>query len=699
MSDMDVSMRLRLVNQLSKPANEAEKDLKELRAAAERLGQTKSGALSGNLEKIGKSATGAERDVKELRAAAERLGQTKNGALAGNLEKVGKSAMEAKVRIGAVGREADELRQKLGTVGNGSFDGLKADAREAEQAINRVGAAASEMRQRLHSARGVASGKATGGPLRVPGSGGGSAGSVAGGILDQLNVPLALGTGAAYMSGGLAGVGVVGAGVAIDAAAADEQRSDFLRITGGYGEVDQKRIDAMLARIGARRGIGNQAAQTVFGSLQAGGLPSSEAAAMTDNAVKFATATESVPEAAANLTVALRQNMGIQSDQMPAAYDAVVMGGNAGKFEVKDMSRNFPAILSRLAARGSKGMEGVRMAAAFAQSVVERSGSPDEASTSLEAMLSDMVSPTVRERASKVGVDILGEKRDAEAKGKDPVMAILKRLRAAVGDDEEKFSDTLGGNDTAAVAYRAIFDDMEKIEKLMAEMENSKGVLDEKYEVGTGNLNFQKQRLLSNVSQRIKNTAAPALSPLTRIAKDASDALERGEDAAERQRTIDAIVGHLPKQPKATEQDRPPAWKRLLFGSAAEPGFDLKRQLGIDLRPSAEAAMDGYNAGLTEGGEQAKSEAKSIADELRAILGITVTPTISPVIAPASPAPGTTSAPEKHSSLQQSSNVRLTQNIVSPNPKLAAVKARREQARAIEQARSRSFYDLGPRLA
>lgn len=699
MSDMDVSMRLRLVNQLSKPANEAEKDLKELRAAAERLGQTKSGALSGNLEKVGKSATGAEKNVKELRAAAERLGHTKNGALAGNLEKVGKSATEAKVRIGSVGREADELRQKLGTVGNGSFDGLKADAREAEQAINRVGAAASELRQRLHSARGVASGKATGGPVRVPAGGGGSAGSVAGGILDQLNVPLALGTGAAYMSGGLAGVGVVGAGVAIDAAAADEQRSDFLRITGGYSEVDQKQIDATLARIGARRGIGSQGAQTVFGGLQAGGLSSSDATAMTDNAVKFSTATQATPDDAANLTVALRNNMGIKAEQMMSAYDAIAMGGKAGQFEVKDMASNFPAILARLGARGSSGMEGVRMATAFAQSVRKRIGSSDEASTSLEAMLSDMVSPTVRERADKIGIDVFGEIDAAKAKGKDPVMALLKRFKSVIGDNAEKFSNTLGGNDTAAVAYRAIFDDMDEIEKMMAEMESANGVIDADYDTATGNLNAQKDRLLSNVTKRIKDTAAPALSPLTRIAKDASSALERGEDAVERQRTIDAIVGHLPKQPKAPEQDKPPAWKRLLFGSAAEPGFDLKKQLGIDLRPSAEAAMDGYNAGLTEGGEQAKSEAKSIADELRAILGITVTPTISPVIAPASPAPGTTSAPEKHSSLQQSSNVRLTQNIVSPNPKLAAIKARREQARAIEQARSRSFYDLGPRLA
>ena len=34
MTDMDVSLRLRLVNQLSRPAEEAERDLKDLKKAA-----------------------------------------------------------------------------------------------------------------------------------------------------------------------------------------------------------------------------------------------------------------------------------------------------------------------------------------------------------------------------------------------------------------------------------------------------------------------------------------------------------------------------------------------------------------------------------------------------------------------------------------------------------------------------------------
>lgn len=37
MSDLDVALRLRLVNQLSGPAEQAERDLKELQQAAERL--------------------------------------------------------------------------------------------------------------------------------------------------------------------------------------------------------------------------------------------------------------------------------------------------------------------------------------------------------------------------------------------------------------------------------------------------------------------------------------------------------------------------------------------------------------------------------------------------------------------------------------------------------------------------------------
>lgn len=663
MTNLDVSLRLQLKNQFSKPADEVKQDLKQLQTAAQRLGQTKGGALAGNLQKVGNEAT------------------------------------EAKGKIGAVGRETDHLRQKLGQVDKGAFDGLKADARAAEQAINRVGNAATELKQKLHSARagGIGTGgRPSGGPLRVPGA----ASASAGGLLDQLNLPVAMGTGAAYMAGGLVGVGAVGAGAAVNAAAGDEQRSDYLRVTGGYNAAEQARIDTMLARIGARRGVGTQAAQGVFGGLQAGGLSSADAAAMTDNAVKFSTATQAAPDDAANLTVALRNNMGIKAEQMMAAYDAIAMGGKAGQFEVKDMARNFPSILARLGSRGSTGMEGVRMATAFAQSVRKRSGTSDEASTSLEAMLSDMVAPDVRDRAGEYGVDPLAILADAKAKGKDPVMALMKRFRQAFGNDPKKFTDVFR-NDTAGVAYQAIFDDLDEIEKMMSDMEGAKGVIDADYDTSTGNLNAQKDRLLSNVGKRIKEVAGPSLSPLAKLTKSIADAMERQEDQADVKKTIDSIVDVLPKpkpkpEPKA---DEVPAWKRFLFGSGAGDGFDLKKQFGISLRPAADSAMDGYHNGIAEGGRKAEAEAQTIADTLRSILGFTVTPTISPVIAPPAQAAPAATAPEKHSSLQQSSNIRLTQNITSPNPKLAAIRSRREQTRAIQMAQARSHYDIGTRLA
>ncbi len=110
--------------------------------------------------------------------------------------------------------------------------------------------------------------------------------------------------------------------------------------------------------------------------------------------------------------------------------------------------------------------------------------------------------------------------------------------------------------------------------------------------------------------------------------------------------------------------------------------------------------MQGYNEALAAEGDKAATEAQIIADRIRSALDFTVAPTIAPNYVPPAAAPAASPAGEKHSSLQQSNNIRqLTQNITTPNVKLAAVKARREQSRAIEQARSRSFYDLGPRLA
>lgn len=658
MTDLDVSMRLRLVNQLSRPAEEAERDLKELQKAAERLGRSKTGDMSTPLEKTGRAAA------------------------------------EAKSRIGALGKEADELRQKLGRVDDGAFDGLKADARAAEQAINRVGQAAIETKQKLRQIN-VAGGSAGGRPPSgVPHKAAGQGASAVEGFVDRFGVPIALGTGLGYMAGGAAGGVAVVAGAAVNAAAGDEQRSDALRVTGQYSAEEQANIDAALAKVGARRGVGTSGAQDVFGALQAGGLSNADASAMTDPAVVFSKATQADPTDAANLTIALRNNMGIAAENMMSAYDAIAVGGKAGQFEIPDMAKSFPSILAALGAQGTKGMDGVRLATALAQSIRKTTGTSDQAATVFEAMLTDMVSPDVVERASGYGIDVFGTKEKATKAGKDPVIALLNEYRGKIGGDERKMRDVFR-NATAYQGYDAVFKDLDQLGPTMDGMKNASGTILNDYGIATDNFNSQKDILTSQAAKRVKDVASPILPTLTKVTKDAAAALERSDEAQIRQNQIDAMVKLIPNG--AGKPKGPSSLKRFLLGAGADEGFSLKDHLGIDLKPTAEDSMQGYNEGLAAEGEKAAAEAQSIADRIRAMLGFTVSPTITPTFTPPAAAPAP--AGEKHSSLQNSSNVRLTQNISAPNPKLAGIRSRREQARAIQQAQARSLYDLGSRPA
>jgi len=55
------------------------------------------------------------------------------------------------------------------------------------------------------------------------------------------------------------------------------------------------------------------------------------------------------------------------------------------------------------------------------------------------------------------------------------------------------------------------------------------------------------------------------------------------------------------------EKNRPPFWKRFLFGAAADDNFDVREHMGIKLRPSgAGNAGKGFASGVEEGGRKAE---------------------------------------------------------------------------------------------
>ena len=756
MSTMDVSLRLRLLNQLSRPAGEAERDLKDLKRTAEQLGRVKgSDTLARGLVDVGRKADAAktklgqvEKEADQLRRAIGKTGSGFNNfktdaakaetslakirdradntrlAIArigdgfGNLKA---DAISAEASLKGIEQQSNVTRAAIGRIGDGAFASLKADAVAAESAIKQIGTAADAADAKLRSLRGwSAGGRAHRGGAGVPGAGM----STIEGAVDQFGLPLAIGAGGAYLAGALPAGAVVVGGAAVNAAAGDEQRSDALRVTGEYDAQEQKRIDAILARSGAERGVGTAKAQETYGTLISNGVSAADAAVMTDQVTKVAKATSADPVDVASTAVSLRQIMGIDPKNMMGAYESIAVGGKLGKFEVKDVAKHGPSLFAAMASQGSTGIDSVRLTTAIAQSIAAVSGSNDQAKTSFEAMLTDMVSPDVAERFSKTyGKNIYDIRKQAVANGQDPVIASLQAYRSAVGGDEEKTRD-LFRNSEAYKGYAAVFGDFDLILKRMAEMKNASGTIDKDYEINTGNFNSQKDRLTSNLALNIKTLAAPLLPFLTSMAEKASSAMETArQNEQTNPLTVAPSYGVLEWLTKLAVdpggKGRPSALKSFLLGDAAEDGFNLRQHMGIgsgDLgtstgkipvptpRPdefgqAAKEGMAAYNSALSSEGEAAKAEASGIADYIKSVLGFTVSPTISPTFVPPAGSPAAPPAAEKHSSLQQSSNVRLTQNITTPNAKLAAVKARREQSRAIEQARSRSFYDLGPRLA
>lgn len=737
MTNIDVALRLRLDYQ-KRGADEAERDLKEIKQAADQIGRSRGGdQLNQDIRSIGRSAD----DAKQKIAA---IGAGFNG--------VAGEAKEAASAVGRIKTEADQARQAVASIDNGAFAGLKSDAASAKAAIAEIGQAADVAQNKIRQIRPGYSTMTTGGGRLIADGHwrpGGGMMSSAEGALDQFGVPLALGAGGAYLAGAVpAGLSVAG-GAAVRAAANDEQRSDALRVTGEYDAAEQTRIDRLLETAGRRYGVGTAKAQETFGTLISNGVDAKDAATMTDRVIRVGKATSADPVDVASSTVSLRQIMGITPSQMTDAYESIAVGGKMGRFEVKDMANHGPSLFAAMANQGSTGLDGVRLTTAIAQSIAQKSGSNDQAKTSFEAMLNDMVSPDVAERFKKdYGKDIYEIRKEAIAAGKDPVLESLRVYHDAVGGDEAKTRD-LFRNSEAYKGYAAVFGDLEQILSRMKDMEGAGGVIDKDFETNTDNLNSQMDRLFSNLGGNIKDAAGPLLPFLTGAARAMSEAMEQAREQQQNDPVSMMPNGGMLQEGlrlwlehTSSGRKEPSGIDRFLWGSAADPEFDLKEHFGItlrpsaqksmegnrdglaedgakpgqeaqsvsepgnapevdlnlneplgtSLRPSAQKSMEGYREGLAEEGAKAEQEAQSIADRIKALLGFTVSPVIAPTYAPPAGAP-MSPAPGQQSSLSQGNTYNQTIN--SPNAKHAG----RQSAREIQRAQARTLYDTGRRTA
>lgn len=128
----------------------------------------------------------------------------------------------------------------------------------------------------------------------------------------------------------------------------------------------------------------------------------------------------------------------ISADDMQRAFDILVAGGKAGKFELKDMAQYLPSLLPAMAAMGYKGTDGLRKVVAMLQVMRNQAGSSSEAATYLGNVLNKVYSEETAKKFKDMGVDLPKALEKAKKEGRDVLDVFLDMTAIATKGDLSK---------------------------------------------------------------------------------------------------------------------------------------------------------------------------------------------------------------------------------------------------------------------
>ncbi|WP_137136608.1 phage tail tape measure protein [Rhizobium sp. FKY42] len=132
---------------------------------------------------------------------------------------------------------------------------------------------------------------------------------------------------------------------------------------------------------------------------------------------------------------AMAGSLGIGAADMQRAFDILVAGGKAGKFELKDMAQYLPSLLPAFSALGYEGTEGLEKMVAMLQIVRNQSGTAEGAATNLANVFQKMETKETRTKFKEMGVDIAKALKDARKSGKDVLDVFLDMTQVALKGD------------------------------------------------------------------------------------------------------------------------------------------------------------------------------------------------------------------------------------------------------------------------
>lgn len=346
---------------------------------------------------------------------------------------------------------------------------------------------------------------------------------------------------AAWVARGAGAVAVAGvaAGVATTKAVRDyaqlERTINRIVLNADKGtEAIQPTLEA-LNRVGRDAQIGLDGAVTGLETLIASGRSLEDGMGFLPSVALTAKASGAAIEDIALSADALSGSMKIGATDMQRAFDILVAGGKAGKFELKDRSQYLPSLLPAFSALGYEGTEGLQKIVAMLQVVRNQSGSSGEAATYLGNVISKMYSADTAKKFKNFGIDLPKALDDARKEGKDLVQVFLDMAQIATKGDLSKLP-LLFTDAEMQKGVRALMTQRDVYDRMMRGLGHVDGTAmrDFRQVVGDTQGSIERlegswDRLWTKIGQKVSKNAVPVLDAVS-DAMDNADARVQGTE-------------------------------------------------------------------------------------------------------------------------------------------------------------------------
>lgn len=288
-----------------------------------------------------------------------------------------------------------------------------------------------------------------------------------------------------------------------------------------------------LSTVGKDAQVGLEGAVTGLETLIASGRSLDEGLSFLPAVAVTAKASGAAIEDVALSADALSGSMKIGAADMQRAFDILVAGGKAGKFELRDMAQYLPSLLPAFSALGYEGTEGLQKIVAMLQMARNQAGSSGEAATYMANVFQKMHSEETAKKFSKFGINLTKKLAQAKKEGKDVLDVFLDMTELATKGDLSKLT-RLFTDAELQKGVRALITQRREMEALQRSLGNVDGssMRDFRQIVNDTQGSIERlsnswDRLWTKIGQKVSKGAVPVMDAVSDF-MDSQDAQAQG---------------------------------------------------------------------------------------------------------------------------------------------------------------------------